>query len=100
MILGKSGILVSAVLTLMALALSGCGWRGEGSLNSEQAKAQMQVAVETVQSATGTDWRVTVEPSVVGCSQTHGRWVTTWEGKPTSSRDIAFEDVAASLEEE
>jgi hypothetical protein len=91
---------VTAVLAGVGLVLTGCGVEQESVMNSDKARDQLDGAVEAVQSATGTDWEVVVEPGVVGCSQTHGRWVTTWEGTPTSSRDAAFADVAAVLTEE
>lgn len=97
--MGAIRLLAVAVVGL-AFVLTGCTDAQENAMNSTKARQQLEAAVEAVQVTTGTGWRVTVEPSVVGCSQTYGRWVTTWEGNPTSSRDIAFEDAAAALAEE
>ncbi|MFS0853812.1 hypothetical protein [Microbacterium sp. 179-I 3D4 NHS] len=69
-------------------------------MNTDEAREQLEKAVEAVRSATGEDWETVVDPGVLGCSKTHGRWATTWEGTPTASRDVAFRDVEAALRAE
>jgi hypothetical protein len=80
------------------LGSAGCGLWETTEINSEEAREQLMTAVEAVQSATGEEWVVTVEPGILGCSRTHGQWTTSWSGAPTADRNAAYESVREALE--
>ncbi|MFS0854574.1 hypothetical protein [Microbacterium sp. 179-I 3D4 NHS] len=67
-------------------------------MNSDQARAQLDMAVEAIKSATGDDWGVDAEPGLLGCSRIHSQWHTSWNGLPTADRDESYEAVREALE--
>lgn len=85
---------------VMLLFLTGCGsGEGQEEVDRHQARAQLDAAVEAVQSATGTDWVVDAEPGLIGCSRTHSQWHTSWDAVPTAGRDESYDAAAKALEE-
>lgn len=83
---------------LAMLTLSGCVPTGESGVSSEDARKQLDAAVEAVQTATGKNWEVEVEPGVASCSNTHQRWSATWRAVPTDSREMSNQIVVDALE--
>jgi hypothetical protein len=80
------------------LGLSSCHAVRSEETTADDAHVQMMTAVEAVQTSTGAEWTVDLEPGMIGCSRTHGQWVTSWHGVPTEIREASFEAVRASLE--
>jgi hypothetical protein len=67
-------------------------------VSSEEARKQLDTAVEAVQSATGENWEVEVEPGVASCSNTYQQWSATWRAVSTDDRETSNQIVVDALE--
>ncbi|MFS0853814.1 hypothetical protein [Microbacterium sp. 179-I 3D4 NHS] len=63
-----------AIVALLGFA--GCRPQATDGLRADEAREQLDEVVEAVQTTTGKNWEVDVEPGVIGCSATHGQWHT------------------------
>lgn len=78
--------------------LTGCSAEQEVVMNSERAREQVGVAVEAVQSATGTEWESVTGLGPIGCSSGLEQMVATWKGTATADRDASYAEVREALE--
>jgi hypothetical protein len=79
--------------------MMGCSAERENRMNSDKAREQLEVAVEAVQSATGTDWVPVTEGGPIGCSPGLEQLAASWEGTATVDRDAAYTAVQEALED-
>lgn len=87
------------VIAVTALGLSGCAFLEGNEMSSDDARRQMETAVEAVQGATGENWEVEIDPGLASCSRTHGQWTTSWSATLTADRDASYASVREALEQ-
>ncbi|MFS0853813.1 hypothetical protein [Microbacterium sp. 179-I 3D4 NHS] len=68
-------------------------------MDSNKAREQLEVALEAVHSATGTDWEPVTEGGPMDCSPSLEQLAASWEGTATVDRDVVYTAVREALEE-
>lgn len=84
---------------VLILALIGCAHANGHGMNPDKARDQLSVAVEAVQSATGTEWEQVTEMGPIDCSADLEQMAVSWKATATVDRDAAYTAVREALED-
>ncbi|MFF7294069.1 hypothetical protein ACFY9N_16190 [Microbacterium sp. NPDC008134] len=90
---------LAAGAAVLGFVLTGCAAEQGNDMNSTKGLEQLDVAVEAVQSATGTEWDQVTEIGPIGCSPGLEQIAVSWKGVATADRDVAYAEVREALEE-
>lgn len=89
---------LAASIVGLALAVTGCSTANATAMNSIKASEQLNLAVEAVRSATGTEWEQVTEIGPIGCSPGLEQMAASWKATPTADRDEAYTAVREALQ--